>query len=185
MMGLNAFFQVTKLEIRRVLRSYRFIVLLLACTLPMFLYLDLFARQQSVSIALQGETWFKIRSLQVFAFFAPFLSELVVILLVADLVGSEHRSSLMVLFSSSSPRLVILFGKFTAAVLLTGIGIFATSTVGGPDASSGFSTYRIHFCFICVVISSIYYTFYHFFSYFAGKRLCYRIFGANIPILCS
>jgi hypothetical protein len=123
---MKVFFQVTKLEVRRILRSYRFIVILMACILPMFLYLDLFARQQSVSIALQGETWFKIRSLQVFVFFAPFLSELVAILLVADLVGGEKRSSLMVLFSSISPRLVTLFGKFTAAVLLTGIGIIAS-----------------------------------------------------------
>ena len=110
----------------RVLRSYRFLVMLLACTLPMFLYLDLFARQQSVSIVLQGETWFKIRSLQLFVFFSPFLSELIAILLVADLVGGEKRSSLMVLFSTRSPRLVTLFGKFTAAVVLTGIGILAS-----------------------------------------------------------
>ena len=70
MSSVNAFFQVTKLEIRRIIRSYRFLILLLSCTLPMFLYLDLFTPQQSVSVALQGEKWFKIRSLQVFVFFA-------------------------------------------------------------------------------------------------------------------
>ena len=126
MSSFKAILFVTQLEIRRIFRGYRFYIILLSCVLPMFLYLDLFARQQSVSIAIQGEMWFKIRSLQVFTFFAPFLSELVAILLVADLVGSEKRSSLMVLFSTQSPRLVTIAGKFIAALILTGIGILAS-----------------------------------------------------------
>lgn len=122
----KAFFYIIKLEVHRILRSSRFLVMLLTSILPMFLYLDLFARQQSVAIALYGETWFKIRSLQVFVFFTPFLAEVIAILLVADLLGSEKRSSLMVLFSTSSSRLITLLGKFVAALLLTAIGILSS-----------------------------------------------------------
>ncbi|MFQ6125135.1 MAG: hypothetical protein ACE5R6_11110 [Candidatus Heimdallarchaeota archaeon] len=122
----KAFFYIIKLEIYRIFRSSRFLVIFLASILPMFLYLDLFARQQSVAIALFGETWFKIRSLQVFVFFTPFLSEVIAILLVADLLGGEKRSALMVLFSTSSSRLITLLAKFAAAMLLTTIGVFSS-----------------------------------------------------------